>query len=223
MSMGALSSLNCAVRLSDTHDVVEENRRRVLASLGLGHCCLVVPKLAHGNQTIIVGHHDEDPAEKQRDADAVITASAGVALGITYADCLPILVSAIDQSVIAAIHAGWRGIQNGVIASTITRMREEFATSELVAGVGPAISPTGFVVTDAVLRSFLERWPDFTQGDGDQGTVDLTGICLQQLRNLDVRVDKVGGFTDLDPARYYSHRRDRGNTGRHLAVIVKTA
>ncbi len=222
VSTGSLASLNCVVRLHETEAAVMENRRRVLSTLGIEDYVLAIPQLDHGNSSIIIDEKTIWDDVCHQKADAVITTQSNVALAITYADCLPILVSSHDGLVIAAIHAGWRGMASGVIGRTIERVREVYRARDLVAAVGPAISPRGFVVTDNVFTYFQQVWPDFVEGSGQRGNVDLTGIAERQLRDAGVLfIEKVGGYTDLDSDAYFSHRRECGETGRHIALVAK--
>lgn len=219
VSTDVYASLNCSTKVNDDHEKVSINRARALSSIGLPDHALVIPNLVHSNNSLIV---DESLAFVDEEADGVITTSPKIALAVTYSDCLPILISSTDGEVIAAIHAGWRGVRNGVIEKTFHKLKT--FEKKFIAAVGPAISPQGFSVTDDVRDFFVAWWPNFT-ADNELCTVDLTGIACAQLRACGVlSVEKVGGYTDLDADRYFSHRRDRGATGRHIAIIgrVKT-
>lgn len=222
-STGALSSLNCCfLRAGESHANVEKNRARAMTSLGLNGFKLVVPNLAHASNSLLIDDNSDFSAIGNFKADAVITSKSGIALGITYADCLPILVSSEDGDVVGAIHAGWRGIKCNVIKRTIDVIRKNYGPKLLMAAVGPAISQIGFSVTDEVLDFFLEQWPSHVQRDDQYGKVDLTGIAMSQLHEAGInQIEKVGGFTDLRPECYFSHRRDKGKTGRHIAIIAK--
>jgi YfiH family protein len=221
VSQGYFASLNCSLMLEgETKSSVLENRRRAMAYLHLENHRLMVPHLAHGINALIVSDKTDIERLATMPADAVITTRTDIALGITYADCLPILVASRDGSVIAAIHGGWRGIKDQVIASTLQWIEKLHGPMDLVSAIGPAISQSGFLVKDEVFDFFSTHWPDFVIGEGS-GRIDLTGIATAQLRKAGVSVcEKVGGYTDQNPDKYFSHRRDKGLCGRHLALIA---
>lgn len=222
ISSGPLSSLNCSQKVNDLVSNVHENRCRALSAIGCESTTLLVPNIVHGTNCVVVDWHTCPTEFANCDADAIITRDPRVSLGITYADCLPILVASTDGEVVGAIHAGWRGIKHGVIASTFLTIANHFKKNNLVAAIGPCISPPGFMVTDDVWQYFRANWPAFTENFEQYGRVNLAGIAAEQLKKFTIRPpEKIGGFTDLDKVKYFSHRRDQGETGRHLAVIAK--
>ncbi len=131
VSEGSLSSLSCSLRPEDKSERCEENQRRAMTALNIAHYQLMIPRLSHSNNVLHVERNCDWHALRHLGADAIITTDTNVALGITYADCLPILVAASDQSALAAIHAGWRGIHAGVIAAAIMRMRAITGAKEI--------------------------------------------------------------------------------------------
>jgi YfiH family protein len=223
VSSGDFASLNCSFKTADLPVNVQENRKRAMKALGLGKIKLLVPNLVHGDQAIVVDSASCPSAIEHVDADALITADNDIALGITYADCVPILLASDDGHVIGVIHAGWRGIKYEVIIKTVQKIKAVFMVNRLIAVLGPAISQSGFVVSGEAKAFFLRRWPKFVSKDYPPG-VDLTGIAYEQLKSCGIGlslIDKVGGYTDINPLSYFSHRRDHGKTGRHLALIAK--
>jgi polyphenol oxidase len=222
-SSGELTSLNCSFKVNDDVEKVIENRRRCMVSLGLYNAKLLVPNIIHGDRCLAVNEYSDIEATAHQEADALITTSYDVALGVTYADCLPVLLASIDGEVIAAIHAGWRGIRNEVIKKTVATMKGSYKVGECIAAIGPHISPEAFIVTDEALDFFMTAWPQFVVRKGLSGKVDLRGIAVHQLKDCGIiHTDCVGTFTDLDQSSYFSHRRDGGKTGRHIAIIAKT-
>ena len=160
-------------------------------------------------------------AEARRDADAAITRVPGHVAVVMVADCLPILLCNRDGSEVAAVHAGWRGLQAGIIASTLGRMRSSAA--QLLAWIGPGISRDHFEVGDEVLAAFGEsfgRARDFFEAHGEgHWMCDLAGLAERELERLG-----VGGIwrdprcSYRDARQFYSYRRDRV-TGRMAALI----
>lgn len=215
-------SLNFSLRVGDDPSLVAKNRLLALGALDFATRDLLIPSIVHGTNVLLLEEDARPEIIAATEADALISNSPRHVLGVTYADCLPIAVSALDGSVVAMIHAGWRGVLYGVIEETIKKIHHNFGNTPLAASIGPAISPEAFSFGCDGFLAFLKRWPHFT-GHNSHGTcVDLSGIARQQLLESGViHIDKVGTFTDLDPRKYFSHRRDLGQTGRHMAIIAK--
>jgi hypothetical protein len=157
-------------------------------------------------------------------ADAATAITPGVVCCVTVADCLPVLLADRSGSVVAAAHAGWRGLAAGVIQATVIAMRRRTPRIGAIdAFLGPSIGPAAFEVGAEVLSAMSARLPDaeaaFTPRVGGKFLADLPALARQALAQ--VGVDSVFGgrwCTFSDPARFYSYRRDRV-TGRHAAVI----
>lgn len=221
VSHAPFATLNCSYRVGDEPAHVAKNRSLALHSLGLGERSLMVPSIVHGNNVLVLNERAEPEQIAKIEADALITSWPTHALGVTYADCLPIALAAIDASVIALIHAGWRGLLNGVIEKTLHALHENFGALQLKAVIGPGISREGFEFSGEGLAQFQSRWPQQVSSLGKAHYVYLTGVACAQLSKHVLSVEKVGGWTDCDGERYFSHRRDGGQTGRHLAIIAK--
>jgi len=224
VSLGPYASLNCSLKVGDEQVDVEENRRRCLQAMGLSDARLFVPSLVHGDGVLVLKDDSSQSGVMECDGDAVITSSRKLALGITYADCLPILLSSRDGHWIAAVHAGWRGVAKNIVRKTVSQMRALCYPSEIVAAIGPSISLKGFAVSGEVREYFCGAWPQFVGEKEKNVCVDLTGIAGQQLLDAGVmHAEKVGGYTDINPERYFSHRRSIGQAGRHIAIISRAA
>lgn len=219
VSPAPFDSLNCSFLVDDHAENVIENRRRALAVLNLSERHLMVPKLTHSNKVIVLLDEDTPESIKGYEADGIISLSSKHVLGVTYADCLPIVVAAVDGSLVAAIHAGWRGILSGIIKETISEIAK-ITQQKLRAAIGPALSPQGFSFAGEGLKEFIKYWPDFVH-EGQESHVDLCGVARAQLVACGVAsVEKVGGYTDLS-LELFSHRRDKGRSGRHMAVVAR--
>jgi len=165
-------------------------------------------------------------------ADAAVTRDEGVVLAILTADCLPILVSDPHGREIAAIHAGWRGLADGVIEATLDRMQSP--REQLVAWIGPGIGPTAFEVGDDVRDAMLLGTNRADRKDRAAAFVprrigldpvhgkwwcDLPMLARSRLSRAGVGVVASSGFCSYsEPERFYSHRRDR-ITGRMASLI----
>jgi YfiH family protein len=156
-------------------------------------------------------------------ADAAVTRSAGRVCVVMVADCLPVLFASRDGEVVAAAHAGWRGLAGGVLERTVAATGVPGA--QLTAWLGPAISPPHFEIGAEVRAEFLAvdsgAAPHFTANDRGRWQADLCGLARRRLTALGV-TDISGGdwCTFADRERFFSHRRD-GTGGRMAALIWK--
>ena len=156
-------------------------------------------------------------------ADAAVTAVPGVVLAILTADCLPAVFAARDGSEVAAAHAGWRGLADGMLEATLAAMRTPAA--EVVAWLGPAAGPAhyeiGADVHDAFLAHSAEAEAAFAATRPGHWRVDLYALARQRLQAAGMAAAAIHGgdqCTISDPSRWFSHRRDR-RSGR-MATLV---
>lgn len=156
------------------------------------------------------------------DADAVTGHEIGDVCAVRTADCLPVLFCARDGSVIAAAHAGWRGLAAGVLENTVAAMGR--AGSELIAWIGPAISQPNFEVGDEVREAFVSHDPAaarcFVANARGRWQADLYALARQRLGGVGV-VGVYGGdwCTFGDAERFHSYRRDPG-CGRMVSFVA---
>jgi hypothetical protein len=158
-------------------------------------------------------------------ADAAVTRATGVVLAIRVADCLPVLFTDASGDVVAAAHAGWRGLAAGVLEATVDAMA--VAPSTIRAWIGPGIGPSAFEVGADVLDAFVSRDPSarahFAPHPGGKWRADLTALARDRLRAAGV--GHIGGSnacTFGEPQRFHSFRRDR-SAGRMAAYVWREA
>ncbi len=210
----------CAV--PDAGENVAENFRRLAAAIGAASLRRREVRQVHGAAVVVVGDGAVDPAAE---GDALVTVAAGELLAVRVADCCPVLVATSDGRAVAAVHAGWRGAVGGVVGAAVRAVCDAAGAGpgELVAAVGPCIGPAAFEVGTEVVEAFdaaLGRGVVTTR-TGGKGHVDLAEACRRQLAAAGVeRVDVAGLCTAENAAEFFSHRRDRGVTGRMAAVIA---
>lgn len=209
------ASLNLGDHVGDDPSAVKENRRLVGANLPGEPLWL---NQVHGVRVVNGGREWDSPPE----ADGVFSRRAGRVCVVMTADCLPVLLCDRTGTVVAAAHAGWRGLAAGILAQTVEAMG--CPAEEILAWLGPAIGPTAFEVGGEVLDTFARAEPlaaDHFQPTSEPGKwfADLPGLARQALARCGVR-QVWGGecCTVSDSQRFFSHRRDRCS-GRMGAFI----
>jgi YfiH family protein len=215
VSLAPYDSLNLGAHVGDEPAAVAENRRRAQVQLRLPQEPAWIEQV-HGIEVL-----DLDASAATRTADAVFTRSPGRICAVQVADCLPVLVSARDGSVVAAAHAGWRGLAAGVLESTVKRLPLE--PGQLIAWLGPAIAQSQFEVGPEVRQAFLAHDPGataaFAANARGRWQCDLAGLARRRLAALGVGAIFGGDWcTYADASRFFSYRRD-GRCGRMAALI----
>ncbi|MFY0617218.1 peptidoglycan editing factor PgeF [Shimia sp.] len=209
-SSGVFHGLNCGVGSSDQTEIVEINRKRVAEAMDVDISHLANVHQIHSADVVTA----TGPITGTRPrADAIVTATPGVALAILTADCQPVLFADSEAGVIGAAHAGWRGALEGVLESTVEAMEALGATREnICATIGPSISQSAYEVGPEFLDAFVAGTPDnnrfFTAGEGDRMMFDLPAYGLHRLRTAGVgEAEWTRHCTYSDADRFYSFRR----------------
>jgi YfiH family protein len=209
-SKGAFSSLNLGVHCGDDPLTVSKNRDELISQLPVEPPWL---KQVHGKRVISYFRAANEEAE----ADGLVSSSPGQVCAVLTADCLPVLFCNRAGSQVAAAHAGWRGLAQGVIQSTISRMNE--APEEIITWLGPAIGPKNYEVGDAVRNAFPREQAKYFTKTGDRWLLDLYGVARHLLSQLGITGIYGGQFcTFSDSERFFSYRRN-GTCGRMATVI----
>jgi YfiH family protein len=215
-SAAPYDSLNLGDHCGDAPDRVARNRALLRESLGLpGEPAWL--RQVHGT-TVVAAHEVTGPPPA---ADGSWTDRPGVVCAVLTADCLPVLLASDDGRVMAAAHAGWRGLVAGVLEATVAAMPA--APTELRAWFGAAIGPRAFEVGPEVRDAFVANDPAaataFQRGAGDRWYGDLYALARARLARAGVtRVHGGVHCTFDESARYYSFRRD-ARCGRMAALI----
>lgn len=201
VSEGPFASLNLGLLTDDAPANVRENRARVERLTG-GR--LAQARQVHGTDVV------EAEPEHVAEADGQVTTRRGVAAIALVADCLPIALVAPEG--VGMLHAGWRGLAGGVIGNGVAALRERGA-ERIAAAIGPGAGPCCYEVGEEVHAAF-----------GTSGrTVDLKAIARERLEAAGVEtVLDCGLCTMHDPERFFSHRRDRGVTGRQAGIAWRS-
>ncbi|HAJ48185.1 MAG TPA: peptidoglycan editing factor PgeF [Alphaproteobacteria bacterium] len=229
VSGGLYESLNCGPGSNDDPVHVVENRDRARAALGASSLNTLYQ--VHSADCVVVdGPWTRETAPK---ADAMVTRLRGLALGVLAADCAPVLLAAPGSGIIGAVHAGWRGAFEGVIASTITAMTNLGAKSSgILAAVGPCISQDAYEVGPEFFDRFALANPGheafFVPSVRPRHwRFDLPAFVAQRLREAGVgQIDLLSLCTYEADQDYFSYRRatheGASYYGRNLSAIVLT-
>lgn len=225
-SSGVFKGLNCGTGSTDQHAAVAINRTRVADAMGVPLGALMGVHQVHSADVVTI----TEPTTDRVQADALVTASPGVALSVLSADCQPVLFADNDAGVIGAAHAGWKGALGGVLEATLDAMETLGATrANTHAVIGPSISQRAYEVGPEFFEDFIAEDPDFArffvQGNGDKFQFDLPALGLYRLRTAGVgSAEWTRHCTYSDPDRFYSYRRTTHNSeadyGRLIAVIT---
>ena len=215
VSLAPYASLNLGQHVGDDPAAVAENRARLRA------CLPAEPFWLNQVHGIGVQEACADAPDVPPDADAGFTRQPGVVCAVMTADCLPVLLTDRSGSVVAAAHAGWRGLCNGIIEATIARMA--VPANDILAWLGPAIGPDAFEVGPEVRAAFMAHDPTaasaFAAIPDGKYLADIYLLARQRLNACGV-TDVHGGdaCTVTERERYFSYRRD-GRTGRMASLI----
>jgi hypothetical protein len=201
-------SLNLGILTDDDPALVQENRRRLSEELGVP---LAWARQVHGAVVHVV---DGPPGSQVRDGDGLATATPALGLMALAADCLPIAIA--GGGAVAIVHAGWPGLAAGVIGGGVRATRELGDGGPLAAAIGPGARACCYEVGDELRERFAEYGPAAMPGRN----LDLALIARRQLEAAGVaEVHDVGLCTiSSDPSLLFSHRRDRGVTGRQAGI-----
>ena len=220
VSTGRYASLNLSAKWGDDAHHVAENRRRLAEAGGFSLPRLYTTRQVHGAEVIVV-RGDEPAAIATREADALVTDQAGVTLGISTADCVPILITD-GHGRVAAIHAGWRGTVADVAArATLALVALGAKREDLRAALGPSICVRCFEVGDEVAVHFASLGA--VDASFAKPHVDLRRANRVVLERAGVRKDAIDDAppcTMCEPERFFSFRRDGAGIGQHLSFIT---
>lgn len=225
LSHGPYASLNLAAHVGDDPARVAGNRDRLQAALHLPAPPRWLNQV-HGCAVCTAEAATAAPTSAPPSADAVLTTRPGIVCAVLTADCLPLLLRDRDGTVVAAVHAGWRGLLHGVIESAIESARAALPAqpaAPLLAWLGPAIGPQAFEVGAEVRDAFVahqaEAAAHFQLGRPGRWLADLYGLARARLASAGVhQVSGADHCTYSDPRRFFSYRRD-GVTGRMASLI----
>jgi polyphenol oxidase len=214
VSEGDFKSLNLGIYTEDDPDRVVENRRRLYAAVEADPETATMPWQVHGARVARAdGRGIVAPGTVFERCDGLWTDEPGRALGVLTADCFPVALARTNgQPGLAVLHVGWRGLLGRIVEAGAAALGSRGAA----AAIGPGIGVCCYEVGEEVASPYRERFGDDVL---ENGGLDLGRAIERALREAGVeRVDRLGGCTACSPELFFSHRRDRGRTGRQGVV-----
>jgi polyphenol oxidase len=225
VSQPPFDSLNTGGTVGDDPQAVLENHQHIYNTFGYPFASRFDVWQVHGNH-VLCTDKPRSISTPHPKADGILTNTPGVTLFMRFADCVPILLVDPEHKAIGIVHAGWQGTYKWIAQQAVEKMTVCFGTNPetLVAGIGPSICQSCYQVGSEVYQAFLEAFGEtthqyFMHSDGDL-YVDLWRANADVLRQAGVRqIETAGICTACNLADWYSHRGEKGKTGR-FAVFM---
>lgn len=227
------NSLNLGTNTDDSPHNVEGNRSLLARTFGITMEQLVTVRQTHGSDILVIDAPNDDFSHFLGiEADAIITNQPGVMIGVTIADCVPVLLCDPVKKVIAAVHAGWQGTAANIVGQAVQGMQKLFGSkaAQIKAAIGPCINPCCYQVDQPVKDGFKgqpELWQAISEPDGaDKWRLDLALANRMQLEDAGLTPDAIqtsGHCVCCQKELYFSYRRDNGETGRQIGFIMLSA
>jgi YfiH family protein len=231
VSEGIYASLNGGLGSNDDPAHVAENRRRMAATLQVPPAHFLTVFQIH-SPDVAMASAPWDTATRPK-ADAIVTRTTSLAIGITAADCGPVLFADPKARVIGAAHAGWKGALSGIIESTVGAMEKLGAErANIVAAIGPLIRQPSYEVGDEFVERFVDADAENSRyflpaARADHAMFDLAGFIRSRLENAGVLMIDDTGIDTYSDEHFFSYRRSvhrkDADYGRHVHAIVLEA
>jgi YfiH family protein len=228
VSIGPYASLNLGAFVGDEPGAVRENSRRLHDAAGLAGE-IATANQVHGDRIVDAqGHEVLAATEPQAEGADGVLGLGEAAVGVRVADCVPVLLFAEDEGAAAAVHSGWRGTRLSIVARGVRALQHATGAnpSRMLAAIGPCIGRCCYEVSAELASMFRALFgPDAADDPAENAKphLDLRHCVEAALLHASVpagRIEHVDGCTSCDSASFFSHRRDKGRTGRHLAFIT---
>jgi YfiH family protein len=227
VSEGPYRSLNLSLSVGDLPERVAENVRALAQEAGIRSFQIQTAAQAHGARVLedVVPNPDAELTSSCGEADALWTASAGSAVAVRVADCVPILIVDPGSRRVAAVHSGWRGTELKIVARTVEALVSRGGVaSRLLVAIGPSIRSCCYAVSTELSDRFAQLFGRrVVRTSAGQHHLDLPRAVHDTLRGAGVRsehIDLLAGCTSCAADDFFSHRRDKGTTGRQMGFVV---
>lgn len=209
VSQGRFASLNCNLRGNDGLENVFKNLENIANYYHLNRKHLITIRQGFSNKAIYV----DEPGLFQLEADGLVTNQADLILGITTADCTPVLFADYKNGIIGAAHAGWRSAVRGILENTLDLMLDKGAKLESIhAAIGPCLQQQSFEAGPDMYEEFIAKNPDNQQffiPYGERFLFDIEGFVLKSLQDYGLQNISTSGIDTYQyENEYFSFRRD---------------
>ena len=229
VSGGSYASLNCGLGSKDDATLVAANRVLITRHLGQPAAAIITPHQVH-SATAVVADRPWPPDQIPK-ADAIVTRTPGLVIGVLAADCTPVLFADPEARIVGAAHAGWKGALGGILEATVTAMQRLGARpSRIAAAVGPCINQAAYEVGPEFEARFLAADAGharyFRRADaGSRPHFDLPGFVAGRLALLELAtIEHCAVCTYANDSQFYSYRRSthrhEPDYGRQISAIV---
>ena len=224
-SKGIYKSLNCGLSSKDNKKNVLKNRKIALKKIGLEKKKLIIPNQIHSNKVIIV---NEKSVNKKITADALLTTSNKIVLGILTADCAPILFFDKKKNIISIVHAGWKGAKNGIIKNTLKLMLEcGSKLDNIISCIGPCIGKESYKVKKHFFKKIINeniQNKKYFKKKNNEMFFDLKKYIVNKIKNFGVKKILFKSFdTYKNEKEFFSYRRSlklsQNDYGRCISLI----
>lgn len=211
------TSLNFKTGIGDKTTNVKQNRLRACRALNVEANQLVFANdLAHSKLVFVATKSSAGLSVKGY--DGLITITPNLPLGLSVADCIPLLIASTNKEIVAIVHVGWRGLVAGIIPSAIAKIKQ-LCDANLVTAIGPAIAAESYEVGEELISSAQPKYARYIKLIGQKHFFDLPAACKQELRSLGINeIDDLNIDTYTNTDEFYSYRKEI-QTGRMGAII----
>ncbi len=233
VSQPPYKGLNLGIATSDAIGTVKQNRGLALKAARLGPYLPVMGQQVHGQKIVLVNRRKQgcgwlEAETALTETDGLITREKGMPIGVAVADCLPVLlVSSGKRRAVAALHAGWRGLAQGIVSLGVRRFQEQWGIKpqDIRAAIGPGIGPDHFIIQGEVLKALQSQYPEavaVSQRFEPAASFNLGQAAQIQLAHAGIlprHITVIPECTACHPKKYFSYRRDGKETGRMLGMV----
>lgn len=225
-------SLNLGLHTGDEAHKVVENRERFCQAIGVALTNVVTAQQVHGDKISVVTASEAGCGAKEYSSalagvDAIVTNQPDLPLMLFFADCVPVIIYDPSKHVVAVSHAGWKGTVAKIAAKTISAMAAQYNVDpgDCLVAIGPSVGPCCYEVDQVVLNKLKESfayWEQFVTPKNSKWMLDLWEANVTQLTEVGVKRQNIfvsGICTSCNTELFYSHRAEKGCTGRLGALI----
>ncbi len=227
VSEGPYASLNLSFSVGDLPDKVANNIRAVARAAGVLPFQIQTAKQVHGARVLeeVVPQQDSELTLPRAEADALWTSTPDAAVAVRVADCVPVILVDPVARRVAAVHSGWRGTELKIAARAVKALEAHGSrASRLLAAIGPSIGACCYAVSPELAARFSAMFgSEVLRSAAGQPHLDLARAVRDTLREAGLperNIDVLPDCTSCSRDHFFSHRRDKGVTGRQMAFAV---